>query len=79
MFITLTDNGEITTIVVWQKSNASPGSHSILPKVIRNCIFRIASPLCDMFNVSIFNGVFPDKFKLTKVLPIYKTVDRSSL
>ena len=79
MFITTTKIGEIIAIVSLQKSNASPGSDSILLKVIRNSITHFANHSCDTFNKSLLNYVFPDKLQLAKVLPTYKAHDRSSI
>ena len=39
----------------------------------------IASPLCAIFNQSIISGVFPDEWKLSKVIPLLKQGERSDL
>ena len=41
----------------------------------------IAESLCDMFNLSIATGVFPDSWKIARVVPIFESVqsnDRSN-
>ena len=37
----------------------------------------IASPLCTIFNQSLISGVFPDEWKLSKVIPLFKHGERS--
>ena len=47
--------------------------------VVKHSIHLISSPLANIINLSplILNGIFPDKLKIGKVIPIYKTEDRS--
>ena len=33
----------------------------------------LASPLCQLFNLSMSQGLFPDSWKIARVAPIYKT------
>ena len=79
MFITPTDTEEILSIVALLKPKASPVYDSISPKVVRKCISHIGNSLCDIFNKSLLNRVFPDSLKLAKVFPMYKADDRLSV
>jgi len=36
----------------------------------------ISNPLSEVFNISLSVGEFPDKLKLAKVIPVYKTDDK---
>ena len=37
----------------------------------------ISEPLAELINCSMKSGIFPDKLKVAKVIPIFKTGDRS--
>jgi len=36
----------------------------------------ISNPLSEVFNISLSVGEFPDKLKLAKVIPVYKSDDK---
>ena len=42
---------------------------------IKKCIYSIARPLRHVFGLSFAEGIFPEQFKLAKVVPIYKGGD----
>jgi hypothetical protein len=44
--------------------------------LIKFVAFEIAVPLAHIFRLSIENGIFPDKFKASRVVPIFKHGDR---
>ena len=46
-------------------------------RVIKHSIHLISAPLPNIINPSLQKGIFPDKLKLTKVIPIYKANDPS--
>jgi hypothetical protein len=75
MFLRPIDQIEIKSIVTNLKANASSGDDSILPKIVRSIIEYIQTPLCTIFNKSLEQGCFPDKLKIARVIPIYKTDD----
>ena len=60
------------------KSKAT-GLDKISARLLRDCADLIASPLCTIFNQSIISGVFPDEWKLSKVIPLFKHGERSDL
>lgn len=45
--------------------------------VLKKVIYYIALPLTHIFNMSLTTGQYPDSFKLSKVVPIYKKDDPS--
>ena len=57
------------------KSKAT-GLDKIPARLLRDCADLITSPLCTIFNQS---GVFPDEWKLSKVIPLFKQGERSDL
>ena len=40
--------------------------------LLRKCIGEINEPLKHLFNVSLENGIFPEKMKIAKVIPLFK-------
>ena len=47
-------------------------------KLIKYIIHDISIPLAHIFNLSLDNGVFPDKLKECRIVPIFKTGDPKS-
>ena len=39
----------------------------------------IASPSCEIFNLSIITGVFPEEWKCSKVIPLFKQGERADM
>ena len=48
-------------------------------QLLRECADLIAESLCTIFNQSIVSGIFPDEWKLSKVIPLFKQGNRSDL
>ena len=57
------------------KSKAA-GLDRITARLLRECPDRIADSLCLIFNHSINSGVFPDEWKRSKVIPLFKQGER---
>ena len=55
--------------------NGSSGWDEILAKIIKISCSPLLKPLCNIFNLSLYTGVFPDALKLVKVVPLYKAGD----
>ena len=47
--------------------------------LLRECTDLIAESLCTIFKQSIVSGIFPDEWKLSKVIPLFKQGNRSDL
>ena len=58
-------------------SGKAPGYDNISMRVIKHSFHLISAPLTNIINLSLQKGIFPDKLKLTKVIPIYKANDPS--
>jgi hypothetical protein len=56
----------------------TPDLDGISKKLLRFVSHEIAVPLARIYNLSISLGVFPDKFKTARIVPVYKTGDISS-
>ena len=55
------------------------GLDNISAKILRECADLISVPLCDLFNKSLFSGIFPDDWKCTRVTPLLKQGEASDL
>ena len=52
--------------------NKSPGYDCITKLLLKQIIGEIVSPLTHILNLSITNGIVPNKMKIAKVIPIYE-------
>ena len=59
------------------RKSKSPGPDNIGPGLIKEVIESIVDPLLYIFNLSMLDGIVPDKLKTAKVIPIFKKGDRS--
>jgi hypothetical protein len=60
-------------------TNKVAGPDGIPPIILKNCATAFALPLCLIFNNSISTFVFPDKWKLSYVTPIFKAGSRNDV
>jgi hypothetical protein len=67
---------EITDIVSNLKNSKGIGLDGFSTTVVKKVITQISEPLTKIFNKSLETGVFPQKLKLAKVIPVYKTEDK---
>ena len=51
----------------------------ISAKVIRHCFSELVAPLKHFFDLSLSQGIFPDKLKTSKVTLIYETDEKTCL
>ena len=63
---------EISDIISALKSGKSLGPNSIPMKILKCLSPLISSPLSQIINESFKSGIFPDKMKLAKVIPLFK-------
>ena len=56
-------------------STDSDGIDMKIVKMTSDCIIK---PLCYVYNLSFKTGVFPDKMKTAKVIPLFKAGDKHS-
>ena len=57
----------------------NPGSDDIHPRVFKQSITFILKPLCNIFNISLEKGIFPQNLKRANVIPIYKKGEHNKL
>ncbi len=63
---------ELLKIMSVLKSNKSAGSDGMLSKIVKQCCHELSTPLLTIINRSLKEGIFPDKLKIAKVIPIFK-------
>ena len=51
----------------------------ISARLLRECAYLIADPMCSIFNQSIRSGIFPQEWKCAKVIPLFKEGNHSDL
>ena len=61
------------------KINKSAGHDDIDFHVVKQCFGELSRPLKYLFDLSLQKGIFPNKMKIAKVTPIYKSGDTESL
>ena len=44
---------------------------------MKKCAKEISEPLALLFNMSFFNGIFPESLKLANIIPIHKKDDKT--
>ena len=71
-FISPVTHSEIEDIIISLKNGKSTGPFSIPVKLLKLVMSDISRPLACIFNESITLGIFPDKLKCAKVIPIHK-------
>ena len=71
-----TDSVEIKQITTQLTSKNSAGVDDISINLLKYSIEFIAEPLSKIINCSFDTGIFPDKLKIAKVCPIFKSGDK---
>ena len=74
-----TDYNEIISVCKALRSKSSSGFDSISTKLLQAVIDILAYPLAYICNLSFVHGIYPDLFKIAKVIPIFKGGDKSNL
>ena len=59
------------------EQNKSPGQDEFTSKFLKISANMIVPTLCEIFNLSIKTGEYPDPLKIAKVIPIFKKGDPS--
>ena len=59
------------------KSKSSAGDDNLSLKLLKSLKHKLASPLTNLINQSLHQGIFPEALKLAKVIPLFKKGDSS--
>lgn len=55
------------------------GPDNVHPLLLQKCAHSLATPLLELFNSSLSEGTFPDRWKKSTITPIFKSGSRSSV
>ena len=61
------------------KTGKAVGPSSILISILKVLKSELAGPLKVIFNTSFLTGIVPDKFKLARVIPVFKKGSQTNL
>ena len=61
------------------KENTSPGVDGISPKILKETVEQISTPLAHVFNMSLQEGIVPLEWKEANIIPLFKKVQETSL
>ena len=71
-FITPTDVTEIITVINHFNNNKASGPNSIPNEILHIVKYIIADPLSKITNLSFEKGIYFDKLKISKTMPLFK-------
>ena len=78
MYFQPTDKTEIMTIIAKLPNKANSGYDNISNKLLKLLKDEISEPLCELFNSSLEQGIFPSNMKLSDVIPLHKGKSRDA-
>ena len=61
------------------KENKSPGVDGIAPKILKETVEQICTPLAHVFNISLQEGIVPLEWKEANIIPLFKKVQEISV
>ena len=67
----------ISNKIQMMKTNKSPGVDGITPKLLKEIVNEISTPLAFFFNISLKEGIVPAEWKEANVTPLFKKGSRS--
>ena len=59
------------------KDNKSPGVDGIPPKLLKEIVEQISTPLAKLFNLLLEEGIVPSKWKEANITPLFKKGSRN--
>ena len=59
------------------KDNKSPGVDGIQPKLLKEIVEQISTPLAKLFNMSLEEGIVPSEWKEANITPLFKKGSRN--
>lgn len=78
MYLAPTNTSEVEKVITAIKSD-SCGYDDISPKILKHTSSLLSAPLTHIINLTLKTGKFPDQLKLAKVIPLFKSGDRSDI
>lgn len=68
---------ELLDIINSLKPKWSAGYDEIPTRIIKDAKWAILKPLLHVINASLISGVYPDELKISKIIPTFKTGDKT--
>ena len=78
MFLSPVDEKEVHKVVEICKNKSSTDADGLNMNIVKRVITTIIKPLTHGFNISFKTGVFPDKLKIAKIIPIFKAGNKEN-
>ena len=78
-YLTPVTNSEIFNIIIHTNNKNSTEIYNINMSLIKQLNTELSPILCSLFNKSFNEGVFPDCFKIAKVIPLHKKGNKNIL
>ena len=78
MFLSPVDEKEVHKVVESCKNKSSTDADGLSMNIVKRVITTIIKPLTHVFNASFKTGVFPDKLKIAKIIPIFKAGNKEN-
>jgi len=72
MFLHPVTENKLKKVAGSLKNKLTAGLDDVPEYVIKQCIDQLTKPLTDIYNASLESGIFPDKLKIAKVIPVHK-------
>ena len=73
------DNNRVRFLLFKLCTSKATGLDMISARLLRECTDLISYSLCEIFNLSIITGVFPEEWKCSKVIPLFKQGERADM
>ena len=74
-----TDPDELVGVTSSLKTNTSQGFDNLSTRIIKQTMGEVATPLSHIFNQSFLTGLVPEKLKIARIVPIFKSGEKKSL
>ena len=59
------------------KENKSPGFDGISPKILKETVEQISTPIAHVFNMTLQDGIVPLEWKEANIIPLFKKGSRN--
>ena len=69
--------GVVASKIINMKENKSPGVDGISPKILKETVEQISTPLPHMFNMTLQEGIVPSEWKEANIIPLFKKGSRN--
>lgn len=74
-----TEENEVLKLLQSVNINKSSGSDGLNNIILKRCAISLYKPFTKIFNYSLSRGVFPSKWKISNVCPVFKSGDKQNI